>query len=292
MHRSLQTRQWKFVCRTNIRGFNDHIRRAPLMRQIKRYVKDPLLLNLVYQYLHYSVEDGVEFYTPVKGICRGCALSPLLAGFCLLSMDTYFEAQRDIRYVRYMDDIVIFAPTRWRLRRAVRDLNVFFASGGYGQHPDKTFIGRTDRGFDWMGIQFTGSGATGIAPRALANHRERCRRLYEQAVWRGREWLRQRLSAYVKRWTIWRNSYLCNLPFYGSCWTKFVSLTAPLQGSSPTGTDASHTSPCSYHSRRRGQPWPPTRIAPRGSHQVIRTCPSGSPPTGALPGLPTRPWGP
>ncbi|MDU3300095.1 MAG: reverse transcriptase domain-containing protein [Enterobacter ludwigii] len=213
MHHSLRTRQWGYVCRTDIRGFYGHIRRVPLMQALRRYVKDPLLLNLVNQYLHYSVEDGGEFYTPAKGICRGCALSPLLAGFCLWSMDTYFEAQRDIRYVRYMDDIVILARTRWRLRRAVRSLNVFFASGGYEQHPDKTFIGRTDRGFDWMGIQFTGTGATGVAPRALANHRERCRRLYEQAAWRGRTWLRQRLSAYVKRWTIWKESNLCNTAF-------------------------------------------------------------------------------
>ena len=61
MHRSLQTRQWRYVCRTDIRGFYGHIRRSPLMRQIRRYVKDPLLLSLVHQYLHYSVEDGGEF---------------------------------------------------------------------------------------------------------------------------------------------------------------------------------------------------------------------------------------
>ncbi len=178
------------------------------MRQLKRHVQDPVLLNLVRQYLHYSVERGGEFHTPKKGICRGCALSPLLAGFCLWAMDTYFEAQQLLRYVRFMDDIVILTRTRWHLRQAVRALNVFFASGGYSQHPGKTFIGRTERGFDWMGIQFNGSGVEGVAPRALANHRERCRRLYEQ-VWRyGKKKTMARVSAYVKRWTIWRNSML------------------------------------------------------------------------------------
>lgn len=206
MHDSLQREGWQYVCRTDIQGFYGHIRRRPLMRQVKRHVQDPVLLNLVQQYLHYSVERGGEFHTPKKGICRGCALSPLLAGFCLWAMDTYFEAQPSLRYVRFMDDIVILTRTRWHLRQAVRALNVFFASGGYRQHPDKTFIGRTERGFDWMGIQFNGSGIEGVAPRALANHRERCRRLYEQ-VWRhGKKKTLARVSAYVKRWTIWRNS--------------------------------------------------------------------------------------
>lgn len=206
MHGSLQREGWQYVCRTDIQGFYAHIRRGPLMRQLKRHVQDPVLLDLVRQYLHYSVERGGEFHTPAKGICRGCALSPLLAGFCLWAMDTYFEAQPHVRYVRFMDDMVIFTRTRWHLRQAVRALNVFFASGGYRQHPDKTFIGRTERGVDWMGIQFNGSGIEGVAPRALANHRERCRRLYEQ-VWRyGKKKTMARVSAYVKRWTIWRNS--------------------------------------------------------------------------------------
>ncbi|WP_420026189.1 reverse transcriptase domain-containing protein [Enterobacter ludwigii] len=207
MARSLKQQGWSYVCRTDIQGFYGHIRRGPLMRQLKRHVSDPVLLNLVRQYLHYSVERGGEFYTPRRGICRGCALSPLLAGFCLWAMDTYYEAQQPaLRYVRYMDDIVIFTRTRWHLRRAVRTLNAFFASGGYRQHPDKTFIGKTDKGFDWMGIQFNGSGITGVAPRALTSHRERCRRLYEQAWRYGKKKTRARVAEYVKRWTIWRNA--------------------------------------------------------------------------------------
>ncbi len=205
MARSLKQQGWSYVCRTDIQGFYGHIRRGPLMRQLKRHVSDPVLLNLVRQYLHYSVERGGEFYTPRRGICRGCALSPLLAGFCLWAMDTYYEAQQPaLRYVRYMNDIVIFTRTRWHLRRAVRTLNAFFASGGYRQHPDKTFIGKTDKGFDWMGIQFNGSGITGVAPRALTSHRERCRRLYEQAWRYGKKKTRARVAEYVKRWTIWR----------------------------------------------------------------------------------------
>jgi len=78
-----------------------------------------------------------------------------------------------VHYVRYMDDILIFAATRWHLRDAVRQMNQIFAEYGFVQHPDKTFIGRIDKGFDWMGLQFTALGVISIAPRALANHQRK-----------------------------------------------------------------------------------------------------------------------
>ncbi|PIJ50702.1 hypothetical protein BL250_09175 [Erwinia sp. OLTSP20] len=49
---------------------------------------------------------------------------------------------------------------------------------------------------------------TGIAPRARTNHRQRARRLYEQALRNGKTTARARVAAYVKRWTIWRESML------------------------------------------------------------------------------------
>ncbi|ELD8091265.1 hypothetical protein WM620_005040 [Salmonella enterica] len=37
-------------------------------------------------------------------------------------------------------------------------LNRHFAQAGFEQHPDKTFIGRVEKGFDWMGFWFTEKG--------------------------------------------------------------------------------------------------------------------------------------
>jgi hypothetical protein len=49
-----------------------------------------------------------------------------------------------------MDDWVILARSRWHLRRAVRVMNQVLAHLGLEQHPDKTFIGRVTRGFDFL----------------------------------------------------------------------------------------------------------------------------------------------
>ncbi len=51
-------------------------------------------------------------------------------------------------YMRFMDDILVLAPTRWRLRKAVNEV---LGSLCLLKHPDQTFVGRTERGFDFLG---------------------------------------------------------------------------------------------------------------------------------------------
>ncbi|EEE1295789.1 transposase, partial [Salmonella enterica subsp. diarizonae] len=87
-------------------------------------------------------------------------------------------------YARYMDDFLILTQTRWQLRRCIAQLNESLDVSGFEQHPDKTFIGRITRGFDWLGA-WSEPGSAGLAPRSLRLHRERCLRLYEQACRQG-----------------------------------------------------------------------------------------------------------
>lgn len=210
-----KTDGYPWVCRTDIRGYYRHINKERLFAQVRQHVSDPVLRDLVHQYLHYTVEDGGTFYTPETGISRGCVLSPLMGALHLYDMDAHFSAQKNIHYARYMDDVIILAKSRWSLRRHTKRLMQWFAEYGFEAHPDKTQIGRTEKGFDWMGAWLTDEGVRDIAPRAKANHREKVRRLYEQLA-RVPKWLRHRrqqqvharVSTYRKRWHIWAGALL------------------------------------------------------------------------------------
>ena len=57
-------------------------------------------------------------------------------------------ARSGLFYLRFMDDISVLAPTRWRFRKAVRLVNQVLGPLSLSKHPDKTFIGRIERGFD------------------------------------------------------------------------------------------------------------------------------------------------
>ncbi|MCW2456356.1 UNVERIFIED_ORG: retron-type reverse transcriptase [Rahnella aquatilis] len=125
VHHHIRHHNTPFVFRTDIKGYYAAIDKQRLYNQLNRHITHPVLLDLLWQFLHYSVEDGGNFHTPRKGISRGAALSPLLAAFHLYELDRQFAGQSHVRYARYMDDFIILAPTRWSLRRAVPDLKHF-----------------------------------------------------------------------------------------------------------------------------------------------------------------------
>ncbi|MCE5983552.1 reverse transcriptase domain-containing protein [Pseudomonas sp. LF19] len=206
VHRLVRAKHYPFICRTDIRGYYANIDKSILLRQLGEQVHDPLLRDLLSQIVHYCVlVDGV-FHTPVKGIARGSAISPLLAAFHLYAVDQAFAACAQLVYVRYMDDFLLFAKTRWHLRKAVKQLNRFFNVYGFEQHPDKTFIGKVDKGFDWMGFVFTAEGCAAVAPRALTNHALKLRRLYERARHPDLARGKCRVAEYRARWAAWVKS--------------------------------------------------------------------------------------
>jgi RNA-directed DNA polymerase len=69
------------------------------------------------------------------------------------------------------------------------------------QHPDKTFIGRLERGFTFLGYWIADKGVAGVAPSAWEGFEERVARLYEQDA--PLEEIRQRIGQYVRRWMRW-----------------------------------------------------------------------------------------
>ncbi|PHI30175.1 RNA-directed DNA polymerase [Budvicia aquatica] len=200
LHQVLRQPNHRFVCRTDIKGYYARINKQTLYSQVQSHVQNPILLNLVWQFLHYSVEDGGTFHAPEFGIARSSSLSPLLAAFHLYEVDAHFANQPNLDYSRYMDDFFIIAKTRWQLRRAVRKLNQFFNQYGFRQHPDKTFIGPTRKGTDWMGYWLTDQGVQSVAPRALANHLTKLRRLYEQTRHLPARQQQARVAGYIGRW--------------------------------------------------------------------------------------------
>lgn len=129
-----------------------------------------------------------------------------MAALHLYAVDDNLSQQQGVYYARYMDDFILFARTRWHLRLAMRRLNAYFAEYGFRQHPDKTFIGSIAREFDWMGSWFTDKGRQSVAPRAMANHREKLSRLYEQMRYKTFAERALRVAVYLRRWRSWAQS--------------------------------------------------------------------------------------
>ncbi|MEE9184626.1 MAG: hypothetical protein V3U39_09155 [Acidimicrobiia bacterium] len=73
----------------------------------------------------------------------------------------------------------MLAPTRWKLRNAVKAVKGMPGSLGLEKHPDKTFIGRIEKGFDFLGCHFAPDGLC-VAKKTVEQFVARAARLYEQ----------------------------------------------------------------------------------------------------------------
>lgn len=83
------------------------------------------------------------------------------------------------KYIRYMDDWLVFTRTRGHLRRAVKTAHVVLSKLKLIKHPDKTFIGRLSRTFEFCGFRFSTNGVVALAKATLNNHTQTQSKLYE-----------------------------------------------------------------------------------------------------------------
>ena len=102
------------------------------------------------------------------------------------------------------DPYLILTKTRWQNRRAIKCLNQCFARLKVKQHPDKTFIGKIERGFDFLGYHFSREPLK-LARNTVKKHVKHIYRLYEQQITKKAtsEEVAFVLGNYVKRWQCW-----------------------------------------------------------------------------------------
>ena len=132
-----QLPQYKVFCKTDVQSYYDSIDHYTLLIKLHDYIDDRIIIGYVWQFLNRCVEWGGLYQDIKRGIPRGSSLSPLIGAFYLLELDRQME-KLDVKYFRYMYDILILAPTRWKLKKAIRVLNRAFNKLKLEKHPVKT----------------------------------------------------------------------------------------------------------------------------------------------------------
>jgi len=151
-----QLKDNSFVFRSDVKSYYASIDHHVLMEQLHSHINDARVITLIWDYLNRTVQFGGLYRDIKRGISLGCPLSPLIGAL----------------YLKLMDDWIVLSPNRWKLKKAIQIVNQTLNELKVEKHPDKTFIGRVAKGFDFLGYSFEPKGLS-IAPKTLANFLDR-----------------------------------------------------------------------------------------------------------------------
>lgn len=133
----------------DIQGFFDNIPHKPLRAKLKAFVADRELLRLIDAWLDLGSAPA-SFLAAPRGIAQGAILSPLFCNLYLHDFDQALAA-RNVPFVRYADDFLLFAPTEADARRALDFARTELARLDLQLHPDKTRVTKAGPHVEFLG---------------------------------------------------------------------------------------------------------------------------------------------
>ena len=137
----------------DLKSFFDTVNHDYLMTLIKRKVKDPVLLRLIWRYLRSPVQIGGKLQKRRLGVPQGGPLSPLLSNIVLNELDQELE-RRELRFVRYADDFCIFLKCHRSAHRVYRRISRFIEEQLHLEVNQKKSAIRKPLQFEYLGYAF------------------------------------------------------------------------------------------------------------------------------------------
>ena len=167
-----------WVVDIDLKNFFDQINHDKLMHAVAKPVRDKPLLKLLGEYLRAPMRaaDGSQSARP-RGTPQGGPLSPLLANIYLHPLDEEL-ASRGVAFVRYADDIAIFAASERAARRILegvvkwieRELKIEV-------NRDKSGTGKS-HDTQLLGFRIHREGEVSVAPKALERLKAKVRDIW------------------------------------------------------------------------------------------------------------------
>jgi group II intron reverse transcriptase/maturase len=153
---ALGGRPW--VIKIDLRDCFGNIPQRPLLRSVNRHIHDFAVRKLLKRLLAAEVitqsNSGLQQVSKQQGLLQGSPLSPLLANIYLDAFDK--EARKQgLRFVRFGDDIAIFATTRQEAELALDIASRILEKLHLPLNRQKTKLYHLSAGFNYLGEWFS-----------------------------------------------------------------------------------------------------------------------------------------
>lgn len=146
---------YQWIVDIDLERFFDTVHHDRLMNLISRTIEDGDVLSLIRKYLVSGIKTDEGYKDSVIGTPQGGNLSPLLSNIMLHELDTELE-RRNLRFVRYADDCIIFVKSEMSARRVLRNVTHYIEEKlGLIVNAEKSKIVRpNDPSFKFLGFGF------------------------------------------------------------------------------------------------------------------------------------------
>jgi RNA-directed DNA polymerase len=204
----------RWVVDIDLKSFFDQVDHDKLMHMVGQVIRDKLVLKLIGSYLRAPMQhpDGRrELRT--RGTPQGGPLSPLLANIYLTPLDEELE-RRGIAFVRYADDIQLYAGSERAARQMLENISAWLLKHlKLEVNVDKSGSGPSDQ-TQLLGFSIDADGETRVSDKALKRLKARVREFWTARQSEPLAALKQRWSQYIDGW--WNY-------FSHASWTRNVS---------------------------------------------------------------------
>ena len=211
----------RYVYKADISDYFNSVDIDILLPELKEALSDDTKLYMFFEALlknPYAVYDG-DVIEERKGIMAGVPVSAFLANFYLRELDGYFF-QKNIPYIRYSDDILVFAKDKAELDESVSVIKNFLSEKHLNINPDKETVTAPGKKWTFLGFSYH-NGTIDISDVSFEKLKAKMRRKAKSlSRWAGKKNLpgEYAAKAFVKRF----NTKLYDNPVYSELtWTRW-----------------------------------------------------------------------
>lgn len=193
---------YTYVVDMDLEKFFDTVSQSKMIEILSRTIKDGRVISLIHKYLRADAIVDRKFEETTKGLAQGGPLSPLCSNIMLNELDKELE-KRGIRFVRYADDVVLFAKTKRSAKRIMEHILPFI------EGKLKLRVNRDKTSVAYIGhIKFLGYGfyptkggiKLRVHSKSIAKMKDRIREITSRRQGISYEELKLKLKQYVVGW--------------------------------------------------------------------------------------------
>lgn len=143
-----------YVVDMDLQKFFDTVNHSKLLQVLSEEIKDGRVISLIHRYLRVKIIDNGKSTKNSIGLPQGNNFSPVCANILLNELDQELEA-RNLRFVRYADDMMIFTKSERAAQRVRESITSFIEKKLFLKvNQEKTKVGRLSMDIKFLGFGF------------------------------------------------------------------------------------------------------------------------------------------